>query len=346
MHCIVGVPHLLFRPNPRSRGKLQPASPGFLISHFSQAEIINRIVILEVQGNGGSSEKVLQENRSSAIRSLLAALLDLLRTANAHEDDIRQNRLASEPHDAPKLDETVEMPMSRTRVHPEIYHDTLSLICDGDHRIRTEHRVNLVYYLSKEMPKIGEYSEVDAAKKIRKIGENLPLTFNPNVVLNLGDAGSKMLNAIHAYAFILLTKPEDLDIDNHPIGNVLADETVESPVVESSGSSPSSAIPKARKASLLRRLSKITFTQQSPIRNGLQEDYNNITSILKTAQEFLPVRSLVAGVPMLMQLDVEIRMRSAESEAGAAIKKIIFDVWSSIAQTWECEELEEFCKVS
>ncbi|RXW24630.1 hypothetical protein EST38_g1234 [Candolleomyces aberdarensis] len=319
------------------------------------AEVINRLTVLEVQAILDSDNPNSQESRSASIRGLLRALCGLLQKANEplhHKPTLSHaKRPSSASRESTKIDGVPELASRRTRVSPEVWQDTLSLICNGDVGVRNEYSRTLIHYITKEMPKHGEYTEVDGIKRVKQLNEGMQPA-NINRFLTSEDAGSKLLDVIHAYAFIQVTNPH-LASDNPPYSG-----SPESPVDRASGSnnsrsSPSrrsqssSKGPRARKASLLGRLAQATSTQDPSMSIATEEDYRNVSSILVAVQESLPIRGLLSAVPMLLQLDAEIhRNAGGDRDAIVRIKNIILDVWSAIAETWECPELTRLCSIA
>src|SRR6202011_5059804 len=59
----------------------------------------------------------------------------------------------------------------RTRVSPEIWHDTLSLLCDADYAVRADYAEALVFYLRTEIRKRGDFADTDGVKRIRPLAE-------------------------------------------------------------------------------------------------------------------------------------------------------------------------------
>ena len=216
--------------------------------------------------------------------------------------------------------------------------------------MRNEYARTLIYYITGEMPKHGEYTEVDGIKKVKQLNEGMQPA-NINRFLTSEDAGSKLLDAIHGYAFIQVTNPR-LASDNPPYSG-----SPESPVDRATGFNNSRSSPsrrsqssskgiRARKASLLGRLTQATSTHDTSISLGSEDDYRNISNILVAVQESLPIRGLLSAVPMLLQLDAEINRSAGDGDAVVRIKNIVHDTWSAIAKTWDCPELTRLCSVS
>ncbi|KAG2013507.1 EFR3 [Coprinopsis cinerea AmutBmut pab1-1] len=316
-------------------------------------EVINRIVMIEVQGPREDGK--VPKGRSSALCHLLKALKDLIRMANEHEamtvpGPMRTSRERSRSPppriEAQKPELTVIAPR-RTRVSPELWQDTLSLICDRDLEVRKEYSDTLVYYLTEEMPKVGELLDADGVRRVPKLSEGAMLQVaNVNLFLNSGDVGSQFLDALHAYAFILAINttpglnlpsqsPEQLD----SAGPSSEDRTSSE---ERRRSMSISGRPRARKASLQRRLTLDPVSLPVPPL-GWEADYASLRTILQTVQNQLPIRGLLTGVPMLARLSNSIANSPTSTLAGP-LSAIIVELWKTIGEIWESKELVEFAE--
>ncbi|EAU84904.2 EFR3 [Coprinopsis cinerea okayama7 len=319
----------------------------------SMVEVINRIVMIEVQGPREDGK--VPKGRSSALCHLLKALKDLIRMANEHEamtvpGPMRTSRERSRSPppriEAQKPELTVIAPR-RTRVSPELWQDTLSLICDRDLEVRKEYSDTLVYYLTEEMPKVGELLDADGVRRVPKLSEGAMLQVaNVNLFLNSGDVGSQFLDALHAYAFILAINttpglnlpsqsPEQLD----SAGPSSEDRTSSE---ERRRSMSISGRPRARKASLQRRLTLDPVSLPVPPL-GWEADYASLRTILQTVQNQLPIRGLLTGVPMLARLSNSIANSPTSTLAGP-LSAIIVELWKTIGEIWESKELVEFAE--
>ncbi|KAF6762353.1 hypothetical protein DFP72DRAFT_878618 [Ephemerocybe angulata] len=262
------------------------------------ARIINRLVMLEVQSTTDNDDPAVKETRSSSTRHLLSALTQLIRTANEHENDTRKPVERSRSSRIPSS-------LTPTPVSPDLWQDTLSLICDPDERVRSEYARSLTYYLSKEMQRHGEFSEVDGVRRVRRLHE--------------------AFGHSHALGHRSISSEDDASHRDSPSND-------NSPVARVESSSRG---PKAKKASLMRRL---TSSQEAPIIYASKADYSMVSSILVAIQEHLPLRGLLSAVPMLVS------NKEGDPEAIVGIKTILVDVWTVIGRNWECSELSALCK--
>ncbi|KAJ7178993.1 hypothetical protein C8R46DRAFT_986524 [Mycena filopes] len=331
------------------------------------SEIINRLVVVEVQGllNRG------KQNRSQAIRCLLAGLLGLIHAAEQNEptkelDDPPKRkrsasfRVASPASQIANPELVVNGAARRTHVPPDIWQDTLSLLCDTDYAVRADYATGLVFYLENEIPALGDAEDVDGVKRLRRLVEP-PFQHATDVkmLLQSGDFGTKFLNAIHAYVYTLATSsalgigssantsPSDT-ITNGPT----TAEPETAPTTEGSEGhahsgggrrSVSSQAPRARKVSVVQRLLERAPSSISGSASASLSDYAHILAILTTVHKQFPIRGLITGIPMLLALAKAANSsETTESAAVArinAIKVVIARVWLTVGKIWECTDL-------
>jgi hypothetical protein len=320
-------------------------------------------VAVEVQGTLSRGK----ENRTQAIRCLLAGLLGLIHAAD-------KNEAAKELEDPPKRTRSssfkVSSPASqianpelaahgasrRTPVPPDIWQDTLSLLCDTDYGVRSDYAAALIFYLENEIPSLGGSTDGDDVKRVRRIVESpFPQATDVKVLMQSGDFGTKFLHAIHAYVYVLATSPT-LGVGSAGASVSAADNITNGPTTsepettadESEGQSQqghgrrsvSSQAPRAHKLSVVQRLLERAPSRVSGNASASLSDYAHILAILTTVHEQFPIRGLITGVPMLLALD----KAAGSSDAGAAsrvnaIKIVIARVWLAIAKIWECSDL-------
>ncbi|KAJ7781089.1 hypothetical protein B0H16DRAFT_1877878 [Mycena metata] len=327
------------------------------------SEIINRLVVVEVQG---------KQNRSQAIRSLLAGLVGLLHAAEENEptkeldDPPKRRRSASFKVSSPA--EQIANPelvlhgaTRRTHVLPDIWQDTLSLLCDTDYAVRADYAAGLVFYLENEIPALGDAEDIDGVKRLRLLVEP-PFHHATDVkmLLQSGDFGTKFLNAIHAYVYTLATSSAlgvGSSASTSPPDTITHGPTTAEPesVPTTEGSeghaqsggggrrSVSSQAPRARKASVVQRLLERAPSSVSGSASASLSDYAHILAILTTVQQQFPIRGLITGIPMLLALD-KAANSSDTTESGAvsrinAIKIVIARVWLAVGKIWECSDL-------
>ncbi|KAF9008936.1 hypothetical protein BDQ17DRAFT_88445 [Cyathus striatus] len=343
------------------------------------AEIVSHIVVVEVQGVLGENGRPdFNETRSATIRYLLRGLSGVIRTANKHESvrdpescplsPARQGRSRSSSREI-KKDVSCDRAARRTKVSVDIWQDTLSLLCDRDFSVRAEYSDVLLFYIGIEMPKQGDGVDADGVKRVRKLVEGpfLQATYL-NALLNMGDISNKFLNWIHAYTYILAT--------NHPLGVIPNGSPSSSPpkAMEPILGSPTTRIdiphnttldssatthsgehrpislthaPRGRKTSLVRNLLESTSPGVSDKGSTSLSDYRNILKVLITVQEQVPVRGLLSGVPMLLELERAAR-RQAEMSSNlirtTIIREIIVHVLLVIGRVWNLSKLVQLAE--
>ena len=291
----------------------------------------------------------------------MQSLIGLIRAANASQSADTDDG----GHKANILVSSTEgsvdgRPSRRTKIQPDVWQDTLSLLCDADALIRIECAAALIYYITQEMPKYGEFGDVDGSKHPRKIAENtfrhLQSTFPSG-----GDTASKFLNTVHAYVYILATSPTLhnssallLDTKDSSSSAAASGQDEHYDLAESSGnltpppnsnnrrSIASQHGARERKESLvLRMLEKIPAPFGASV-EASEEDYANILKIMTTVHIHLPMHGLLTGVPMLLVLENASEMSQVGDsllQRIITVKTIIAHVWRVIAQVWKIPEL-------
>ncbi|KAL0949391.1 hypothetical protein HGRIS_009455 [Hohenbuehelia grisea] len=337
------------------------------------AEIISRISFIENRSNSESA--VSEEGRSQSIRCLLAGLLGLIQAADEHEnhEDVKR-RLGAMPATAPTSssppksdtvhqDGSNQRPSRRTKVPPDIWQDTLSLLSSQEFAVRADYAQALVFYVTTELPKFGDGLDPDGVKRGRRLDEG-PLQHAANLtsLLNPGDLGVKLLNATHAFLYTILTStasetgasplpsPSPINIDapqvrilpGTPAELDQENDTTESPGSHNQSSNgrrsmASSKQNRSRKFSLVLRLLQ---QQESPGFNLTFSDYSNILLILITLHEQLPARALITGIPMLLALEEKTRADNSRHINRVLIAK----VWLTIAKVWDSPELSQLAE--
>ena len=336
---------------------------------FLKAELINRLVVIEVQGILVRDKDHFLQSRSSAIRCLLEGLLGLIRTANATESPNNVQLLwepaTKQPEASRKArDESVSR---RTKVPPDIWQDTLSLLCDSEPTVRHECSIALIYYLIEEMPKHGENNDV--LKHVRRFADNSPRHIQiAHAFPRMTDTGSKFLNALYAYVYILATSPA-LGIPSNDVPTQTPDEPssfTSATVVERNSGNPRTSNdnssqsqsnnrrsltnahgPRARKESLVLRLLDKTPSRLTTSAQASEQDYANLLKILTTVQVQLPIRGLLVGLPMILALDAVVETLDDDSAATGqiiAIRTIIAQVWLTIGQVWTVRAVIELAE--
>lgn len=331
-----------------------------------QSELINRLAILEAQG-ALSHGKSTSKNTSKAIRSLLAALMGLIQAADKNEalNELSTSDMESEIPVIPRISR-------RTAVPTDMWQETLSLICHHDYAVRADYTDALVFYIREEVHKLGEPTCSGLKKRMRKLSEGpLQHSINTGVLLHPGNSGTKFIHAIHGYLYVLATSsslglktspstsPTYSTLDEHaqftlnviPPAHDEREESSHPPSMVSGRRSFSATQPRLRKSSMIsKRLldgvppSLSTFTSSS----ASLGDYTLIINILTAALEELPVRGLIAGVPMLLALDHTTRVLDDPNEATLrrihAMREALAKGWLVLGNVWDLSELKQLAE--
>ncbi|THV08394.1 hypothetical protein K435DRAFT_740455 [Dendrothele bispora CBS 962.96] len=322
--------------------------------HDLAAELINRLSTLEVQGIVARSSPSFSASRSQVIRCLISGLVGLINEADKNEPN-EPRSLSPVAGSAASVEAATqdaglnERHSRRTRVPTDLWQDTLSLICDADYAVRAECAQALDFYIDREMPKQGDFTNVDGTKR------QIP-ALNVNMMLRGGDHGVKFLHSVHACLYTLATSstlglgPSTPTSENGPILTVqpatpLAENHPDtSQIHERRSSHPS----KSRKMSMVFRLMEQAPEQVQPTASATLSDYSLIFKILQRIQEELPVRGMVTGVPMLLALDNACqppeRVTSEMMVRINVIKLILARTWLAIGKTWGSAELVEIAE--
>lgn len=336
-------------------------------------ELISRLVIVEVNGIPGAGKANPELARIQAVRCLLAGLLGLIHAADLHdagkdpEDEKKAagaGTAAAIPHNAePRTSIEGHIRLSRrTKVTPETWQDTLSLLCDREYVVRADYAKALVEYVETELPKLGDKTDSDGVKRPRPNVEGPMHQASTATALLYGDSTTRFLNALHAYAYALATSPT-LGLRSTPSspehmtpalttnGEELATSATEKSDVQSAADRPSITVPpRSRRTSLILRL-----LNEAPSRLSLAtrvaaefSDFGNVLAVLTAVHTNLPVRSLLVGVPMLVALERATKA-SGESEPATApiayaIKELVAKTWLVIGKVWNCPPVADIAQ--
>lgn len=313
------------------------------------------------------------QSRASAIRCLLDGLVGLVSAANANDstkllDDTKKpfaldrSKTLRVSLEASRKERSGEETSSRrTRVPSDIWQDTLSLLCDSDPSVRKACANALIFYIIQEMPKYGESTDPEGTTHLRRLAEGA-FRHVHNMFPNVGDVGTKFLNIVHAYVYILAASPTlglsaSSDASRPPTGDSLKRDVGSTSENHESGTdngnvTPSTSnnrrsfasqnAPKARKQSLVLKLVENAPSRYTTSAKASEEDYASLLKVLTTIQVQLPMRGLVTGVPMLLALDEASNVQEAGSDLAQriiAVKTVIAHVWLVIGQVWKLPDL-------
>ncbi|KAI0068810.1 hypothetical protein BV25DRAFT_1844547 [Artomyces pyxidatus] len=350
--------------------------------HDLAGELISRLVTVECNGIPARERERFANDRSrnQALRSLLAGLVGLIRAPGRNEankehshnvshsprpglDGSNANSGPSSPGGASSLVDTpvrisvehADAPprvAKRAKVQPETWQDTLNLLCAESYAVRSECARALIFYLESEISKRGEYTDDDGVRRLR------PLTAGPvqhagNMIAMLyGDDSTRFLHAVHVYLYALATAPSlgassSSSSPSRSANGEDQDGTADGRDSPSrSHGRPSLSIPiRSRKQSMAQQLLEHIPSRlsSSALPSATASDYRNITSVLTTMHEHLPVRELLAGVPFLMALDSVASVGEApEAEILARaliIKEVVARVWLTLGKIWDSSDI-------
>lgn len=338
-------------------------------------ELIGRLITAEIQGVLSSGKPGYFRARSAAIRAILVALSGLINTANKSDAMSQHAPKSPSRSNSPQMAERSSRDHGqdsrvarRTRVPPDIWQDTLSLICDREVAVRMEYTNALVCYISHEMPKYGDSPNFDGTKRTRKPAEGpLLQAAKASAFLHPGDAINKLLNALHAYYYMLLTcsilgltSTSSPDTSPPATGNLALphSSTQEENLYGSSAPDRRSSIspsqitgrpsfslsqgPRDRKVSLVYNYVKRAPSRLSICPAASFKDIQDALKVLQTVQEQVPARGLLAGIPMFLALQ---RMLKSSDENPSLLKwifavdELLAKIWLSIGTVWKVPEV-------
>lgn len=322
--------------------------------------------MVEVQGVVIRGTVTSPHVRTEALRALLAGLLGLLHSADVHEavstpGSRKHSGSFSHKAPSPSIDtankHTVpdERASRRTKVSPDIWHDTLSLLCDKDFAVRTDYARALSFYIANEMPKHPDMNDA---------GPHKMQTLNKNILLHSGDVGAKFLNALHSYLFILattsslglsLTPSPSTSVSASTNGDLLERKSTKIQVELANGETPAPGrpslaniqAPRGRKVSLAFRL--LEGASEAPASSSATpSDFADILDVLATVHGQLPVRGLLTGLPMLLALDAKTRKETNEDPVVVrkenATKSVLAKVWLLLGSQWDLPALVDIAE--
>ncbi|THH15379.1 hypothetical protein EW146_g5089 [Bondarzewia mesenterica] len=348
-------------------------------------ELISRLMSVETVGVSSRDQETSENGRSQALRALLSGLVGLIRAPKASKEQDQTGEVSFMKATAlpsPSSGQIVEKafrnddpntrPLLRTKVSPELWQETLTLLCDENYGVRADCANALIFYLSTEISRRGEHRDVDGVRRIRPLVEG-PVRQGANLVAMLyGDAPTRFLNAVHVYLYILATSTvlnartsssspaRSTNGEEGPAVNIIPATPMESRIAigaSENQDSPSqhgrrsiSSQVRIRKQSTVQRLllhvpSQLASTVSS---SATGSDYRNILSVLTAVYENLPVRGLLTGVPFLLALDAMTRIGEVKDPATVgrlwAIREILARIWLVLGKVWDCAELTEMTK--
>ncbi|THH27291.1 hypothetical protein EUX98_g6908 [Antrodiella citrinella] len=330
-------------------------------------ELVSRLSLIETTGLGNG--KTPSDNaRAQAVRCLLASLLGLIHAADLHEAarDDEDGRRKSPTVASPALAENHVKTSRRTKVSPEVFHETLSLLCDSQYSVRADYAAAVVMYVKNEIPRLGDYADGDGVRRARPLVEGPAHQAATLTSIMYGDSTTRLLNALHADIYLLATSsvlgfntgsssgstPPLSDVGDAPTDSTTAPTTADdSPPGSRDNSRRSTTIPpRTRKTSVMLRLLQNAPRRLSASANASASlsDYGNIFAILSAVHENLPVRALLTGLPMLLALDGACQYDNTTDPLVArrirALKELLARVWIVVGNVWSCVEVTEIAQ--
>ena len=275
-------------------------------------ELINQLVTIKTR----IELKVHGGGRTQAIRSLLAGLCGLVQATGVqsakHTDEVDAPKISDIPmaptdqEDEAGRDRQWARPPWRTTISPEVWQDTLTLLCDGDYAVRADYAQALVSYINFGIPKAGDHTGLDGTKH----GMSLVKQPKATTTVTRGDSVTMLLNVLHAYVYSLATTTS------------LGTGTAVSPS------------PSRRQRHLSRHPAEF---QSKKLSSANLSDYGRILDILVAAHENLSVEALLTGIPMLLSLDnASKEYRRVEQLRYSALQEVLVRVWLKIGKVWNC----------
>lgn len=338
-------------------------------------ELISRLVIVETNGVLVNGKADLGKVRAQAVRCLLAGLLSLIHAAEMHDVAREDGEDSKTVHKAALAESSIVIqveddskpsrtdghikPSRRSNVSPEVWQDTLSLLCDADYSVRADYTATLVSYLDREIPKLWDFTDIDGVKRIRPIAEGPTQQATVNFSILFGDGTTRFLNALHAHLYVLATAstlgvatqsstPSQRSVN----GDAATDEAMQEQdaIEEPAPSRRSLAIPRTRKMSVMQRILRNMPSKFASFANvsATLSDYGNILAVLKAVHSNLPVRGLLTGVPMLLALSSALQGEALSDPASAqsiqAIREVLAHTWLTIGKVWNTPEVSEIAQ--
>lgn len=299
--------------------------------------------------------------RSDAIVLQLKALVGLMQAAQRGANaPVETSSKAADGHI--QTDQPTVRHADRSRVSPDTWLDTLSLLFDGDQHVRSNYVTALLYYLSKEIPNAQDVKSL-VDRPSSPTGQNGNDAVNSSNVRE-GDSSRKLLNNIHGRIFILISSgisatgpaaedsqsadgnSETLDVPpGVPQLSILpATPTEDSPAGSTVFPDPAVARPaRSRKVSTHGHHRPAEHRSRPvPSASPTPTDFSHIIAVLVTIFEQLPMSGLTTGVPMLSNLH-QLAERASEP-MKSALNEILVHSWLAIGKSWECIQLTQMAE--
>ncbi|KAG9017348.1 plasma membrane localization protein [Tulasnella sp. JGI-2019a] len=373
-------------------------------------QLVNRLVSVQVNGLQGRGRESSDMGREEGLRCLVACLDGLLRVADQTHPSSRPRPLISRSSDqngrtispplkqhqsngsaesSKRLQDVIlsSSPLTpggtavvtrgrRNKVAPEVWQDTLALLCESQYHVRSAYAAALVRFLREEIDKepfaIGTDGPESRTHRFAAMDKPVaPLASDPTV---------RFLNALHASVFTLALASNLGLVNNAPSSssdtslvdtsrpspiNIIPPtpgvELLEPPTLEVNGSTVDASAEdltqgtvgrrsvgsqRARKASLGLTLLDLSPPNGTSLRAApaTLSDYSHVLNVLIAVHETLPARSLLTGVPMVLALDAAARGDPEKEDKAilkrkVAIREVVAKIWGVIGGIWGCAEI-------
>ncbi|KAJ3778916.1 hypothetical protein FB446DRAFT_267845 [Lentinula raphanica] len=330
--------------------------------HDLSSELITRISAVDMQGISARSDPAYEKKRVHALRCLVISLVGLINAADKDEHEKSEKFEDTQSHlsnsDA-KHDTHEHRQSRRTRVPPEMWQDTISLLLEADYVLRADYADALVFYIVHEMPKNSEGIDAESITHVRGISDG-SRAGHMKSLLHPNNTGGKFLYALFAYVSILASTSALHSSSSSPSSPRLsATEEIEvniepaTPLPEprtfgdlSSQNDRRYGAHHSRTRKLAAALSRMDKSHRfSTATSATLSDYLLIQNILVAVYQQFPMRSLLIGVPMLLALDGLCRESACDSPEIMArvhtLRHILANIWFIIGREWGCAELKD-----
>ena len=332
------------------------------------AELISRLVIVETGGIPGTGKANREHARTQAVRCLLAGLLGLIHAADLHDagrDADDDKKLSTSPTLPSPPEQRMSheghiRPSRRTKVTPEVWQDTLSLICDREYAVRADYAKALVEYIENEIPKYSDKSDADGVRRPKPLADGPTQQSNTLKAMLYGDSTTRFLNALHAHLYALATSSK-LGLRSGSSTSSSSERTSPDDTSARGGDVTSHDSPandrrsanfpsRSRRTSLVIRMLREAPARMLPSARVAADfsDFGNVLAIMSAVHEQLPVRGLLTGVPMLIALENASRVSGSVDASTAPvlrfIKELIARTWLLLGKVWQAPAVTELAE--
>jgi hypothetical protein len=322
-------------------------------------------------------------SRPEILRVLIHCITGVMSTAHiADEADVRATTpmsLSNDKGKGPQLDTPLEYQQRRQTgrrnpIVPQVWQETLPLLCESKYAVRAAYARALLIYLRKEMPREQPPLRPGDLTGFRFSNALHAAIYTLAMSSCLGAASPDQTPAVSAPTspviqnadkphtndkeeLISETKDKEQDKDK---SLTRAEKGVSFNVTEPTpgGTPPNGASTPPRKGSRSRRVSlPLNRLHSSANLSSFDNvatplDFAALVAILDELHAAIPVAALVTGLPMLLALDkdagMELVRRPGDGRAGAwvlerkrAIRESVAIVWRRVAERWGVKSVEE-----